>query len=164
MNAKGSVFVGDDKNIRHRFTVPLADNIVNDWIEKQSNLGFSLRVLIKAFVQSYGYQDATCLELGMPIRKRGRPPKQAKIRYDCMGDEINEIADDEITYNNEQESFEHAVHDEKQVSKPEMKAESNVESELDIDDLFNVSANQDSDIDTMQTDDDGFIDPESLLI
>lgn len=83
---KDGFIMSDDKNIRHRFTVPAADDIVNTWIEKQSNLGFSIRVLIKAFVNSYGYQDATCLEFGMPVRKRGRPPKQAKIRYDQMMD------------------------------------------------------------------------------
>ena len=50
--------MSDDKNIRHRFTVPTADVKVNEWIESQSNLGFSLRVLIKAFIREYGIQDA----------------------------------------------------------------------------------------------------------
>lgn len=80
--------MSDDKNIRHRFTVPAADTVVNDWIEQQSNLGFSLRTLIKAFVKSYGYQDATCFELGIPVKKRGRPPKQAQIQYGLMSDTV----------------------------------------------------------------------------
>lgn len=78
--------MSDDKNIRHRFTVPTADVKVNEWIESQSNLGFSLRVLIKAFVREYGIQDATCLELGVQVKKKGRPPKSAQIRYSSLGD------------------------------------------------------------------------------
>lgn len=76
--------MSDDKNVRHRFTVPSADVIVNEWIEAQSNLGFSLRVLIKAFVRQYGVQDATCLELGVSVKSPGRPPKSATIGYDNM--------------------------------------------------------------------------------
>lgn len=78
--------MSDDKNIRHRFTVPTADVKVNEWIESQSNLGFSLRVLIKAFIREYGIQDATCLELGVQVKKKGRPPKSAQIRYNSFED------------------------------------------------------------------------------
>lgn len=74
----------NEKNVRHRFTVPVADTRVNEWIEAQSNLGFSLRVLIKAFMREYGMQDATCLELGVQMKKKGRPPKSAQIQYGNM--------------------------------------------------------------------------------
>lgn len=76
--------MSDEKNVRHRFTVPVADTRVNEWIETQSNLGFSLRVLIKAFMREYGVQDATCLELGVQVKKKGRPPKSAQIQYGNM--------------------------------------------------------------------------------
>lgn len=76
--------MSDEKNVRHRFTVPVADTRVNEWIEAQSNLGFSLRVLIKAFMREYGMQDATCLELGVQVKKKGRPPKSAQIQYGNM--------------------------------------------------------------------------------
>lgn len=76
--------MSDEKNVRHRFTVPVADTRVNEWIETQSNLGFSLRVLIKAFMREYGIQDATCLELGVQVKKKGRPPKSAQIQYGNM--------------------------------------------------------------------------------
>lgn len=76
--------MSDEKNVRHRFTVPVADTRVNEWIEAQSNLGFSLRVLIKAFMREYGVQDATCLELGVQVKKKGRPPKSAQIQYGNM--------------------------------------------------------------------------------
>ncbi|MBO5435639.1 hypothetical protein J6A31_07585 [bacterium] len=81
--------MSDDKNVRHRFTVPAADTKVNQWIENQSNLGFSLRVLIKAFVRNYGMQDATCMEFGTEVKKRGRPSKQSKIQLEAM------LSDDE---------------------------------------------------------------------
>lgn len=71
--------MGEDKNVRHRFTVPAGDTSVRTWIEAQSNLGFSLRILIKAFIRDYGIQDATCLELGIPVSRVGRPPKKAEI-------------------------------------------------------------------------------------
>ena len=87
--------MADDKNIRHRFTVPVGDTIVNEWIAMQSHLGFSLRVLIKAFVRDYGMQDATCLEFGVGVKKRGRPPKTATIHLQNMlpGYEIDADAD-----------------------------------------------------------------------
>lgn len=88
-----SVMSMDEKNIRHRFTVPIADTKVNDWIKNQSNLGFSLRVLIKAFVKEYGYQDATCLELGTEVKRRGRPPKALKAQVDSI-----DAYDDEASY------------------------------------------------------------------
>ncbi len=89
--------MADDKNIRHRFTVPVGDTIVNEWIAMQSHLGFSLRVLIKAFVRDYGMQDATCLEFGVGVKKRGRPPKTATIHLQNMlpGYESDADADQE---------------------------------------------------------------------
>lgn len=72
--------MSDDKNVRHRFTVPAADERVNEWILAQSNLGFSLRILIKAFIREYGIRDATCMELGVSVRKKGRPAKTAQVR------------------------------------------------------------------------------------
>lgn len=77
--------MADDKNVRHRFTVPAEDTLVNQWIEAQSNLGFSLRVLIKAFVRDQGIKDATCLELGQAVKKRGRPTNQQKLEMMNVG-------------------------------------------------------------------------------
>lgn len=87
--------MADDKNVRHRFTVPSADDVVNDWIENQSNLGFSLRVLIRAFVRQYGNKDATCVEFGEAVAKRGRPRNQDLIRLGQMASTNEEYDDDE---------------------------------------------------------------------
>lgn len=73
------------ENVRHRFTVPANDTVVNEWIEAQSNLGFSLRVLIKAFVRDQGVIDATCLALGQPVKRRGRPTKESKLEMQNVG-------------------------------------------------------------------------------
>lgn len=71
-------------NIRHRFSVPVADTLVEEWIAAQSNLGFSLRVLINTFVNQFGMQDATCVGLGMTVSKKGRPPKDVQARIQSM--------------------------------------------------------------------------------
>lgn len=97
--------MSDEKNVRHRFTVPVADTRVNEWIETQSNLGFSLRVLIKAFMREYGMQDATCLELGVQVKKKGRPPKSAQIQYGNMENvtmQDSQLDDSEDTDESEQ--------------------------------------------------------------
>ena len=84
--------MGEDKNVRHRFTVPVGDTSVRTWIEAQSNLGFSLRILIKAFIRDYGIQDATCLELGIPVNRVGRPPKKAEIHLSSFQGSIEDDA------------------------------------------------------------------------
>lgn len=86
--------MSDDKNMRHRFTVPKGDDVVNEWIETQSNLGFSLRVLIKAFVRQYGMKDATFVEFGKAVGKQGRPRKEDGISYERMNQKILIPVDD----------------------------------------------------------------------
>lgn len=58
------------KSTRHRFTVPNKDDTVLRWIENQSSLSTSLRMLIRWAVQEYGFADVTCLAVK---RGRGRP-------------------------------------------------------------------------------------------
>lgn len=70
----------------HKFTVPDEDMIVEKWIAKQSNFGFSIRMMIKFFVQNYGYGDVTCMALGLTPKKRGRPSKQIQQKMDQMFD------------------------------------------------------------------------------
>lgn len=67
----------DVNGIRHRFAVPVADTICNEWIDLQSNLGFSLRVLIKAYVAVNGMSDAACM-MNVVVPKKGRRPKNAE--------------------------------------------------------------------------------------
>lgn len=72
--------MSDAKNIRHRFTVPANDTVVNEWIENQSNLAFSLRTLISTYVKQMGMTDPTCELIGLdrPLPTKGRPRNDAK--------------------------------------------------------------------------------------
>lgn len=72
--------MSDDNSIRHRFTVPANDTVVNEWIDNQSNLSFSLRLLISTCAKQMGTDDVTCQLLGMdrPLSPKGRPRKDAK--------------------------------------------------------------------------------------
>lgn len=115
--------MSDDKNMRHRFTVPKGDDVVNEWIETQSNLGFSLRVLIKAFVRQYGMKDATFVEFGRAVQKQGRPRKEDGISYDRMDKKIFATTDEEPESNLTQET---EVVQVKTVSEPKL-AETKVE-------------------------------------
>lgn len=76
--------MSDDKSKRYRFSVPAADTTVIEWMEAQDNVAFSLRTMIRAFVRQYGIKDATCLEFGESVKKRGRKPNSAKIKYENM--------------------------------------------------------------------------------
>lgn len=126
--------MADDKNVRHRFTVPSADTVVNEWIENQSNLGFSLRVLIRAFVRQHGNKDATCVEFGEPVARRGRPPKQATINLNGM------IPSDDGYYDSDVEEGD--ISNEQVVSEPVTEAKKveathqNVSQQNSVDDFF----------------------------
>jgi len=87
--------MSEDNNYRHRFTVPKSDTVVNSWIENQSNLAFSLRVLIKDFVRNYGNRDATCIELGTEAKRRGRPPKELKEKLNKLDEGIGDFIETE---------------------------------------------------------------------
>lgn len=59
---------------RYRFSVPNADESVTEWIEAQSNLSFSIRVLIRDFIRVHGKVDATCA----PVEQRGKVGRPSK--------------------------------------------------------------------------------------
>lgn len=163
--------MSDDKNIRHRFTVPVGDSVVNKWIEEQSNLGFSLRVLIKAFVRSYGYQDATCLEFGTPVKKRGRPPKQVNIKYAVMDNQDMELQfDPDSDYDETEEETAYAeietdTVEEKAVAKKQQTAAPEAPTDVmsALRDRGSVSVPIGNSAGNVSSDDDGFVDPDSLL-
>lgn len=156
--------MSDDRNIRHRFTVPAADNVVNEWIEKQSNLGFSIRTLIKAFVKAYGYQDATCLEFGTAVKRRGRPPKQVQIQYDNMMDVTSVQSQDDLQNDSEVEEVLPAFVETNPMNDAVMGMFNNTSIPQNIP---QPKPNQTSSANTGTTnitsDDDGFVDPESLF-
>lgn len=66
---------------RYRFSVPHADVSINQWVENQSNLSMSLRMLIGECIERHGFGDYTC-RIRTPGAKRGRPPKSAEVDAD----------------------------------------------------------------------------------
>lgn len=73
---------------RYRFSVPDADASVNNWVQQQSNLSMSLRMLIGECIERNGYGDYTCRER-IPGARRGRPPKSSYMNTD---DEAEQLA------------------------------------------------------------------------
>lgn len=153
--------MSNNNSVRHRFTVPVADTQVEQWIESQANLNFSLRVLIRNFVREYGFQDATCLEFGAPVAKRGRPPKSLKQHMDGNVD----VMPDEASVDQE----EVPVRKPEQV-KPLIQEKSVVPpvprqtGQVDITDMFDTQPKQtESSTAPVKADSDGFVDPEDLF-
>lgn len=64
---------------RFRISVPEADTSVLEWIGKQQNLSYSIRQLIRDYIEREGYTDATCAAV-QQLPRRGRPPKDASER------------------------------------------------------------------------------------
>lgn len=60
--------MSEENFVRHRFSVPKADESVTEWIAHQSNLSFSIRFLIKDYIRVHGMTDATCA----PVEQRGK--------------------------------------------------------------------------------------------
>lgn len=65
----------------HKFSVPDHDQIVEKWVDSQSNISMSVRMLINMFVTEHGYQDVTCMSMGFVGKRRGRPSKNLKSPY-----------------------------------------------------------------------------------
>lgn len=81
---------------RYRFSVPNADESVNKWIDEQSNLSFSIRQIIKDYIQHNGITDATCAEVRQ-LPKRGRKPNSSYM----MNPQDFEDVDDESEFGTE---------------------------------------------------------------
>lgn len=76
--------MADKASSSHRFrmTIPTKDTTVLRWVEQQSSLSTSLRMLIRWAIQEYGYADVTCLTVR---RDRGRPNQTAAVlNYEPM--------------------------------------------------------------------------------
>lgn len=77
---------------RYRFSVPPADTSVMAWVEQQSNLSMSLRMLIGECIERNGYGDYTCRER-IPGAKRGRPAKiTSEDEQDASHEEFSDAA------------------------------------------------------------------------
>lgn len=50
----------EDNKKRFRFSVPIEDESVIKWVERQDNISISLRMLIGDVIEKYGYTDYSC--------------------------------------------------------------------------------------------------------
>lgn len=72
--------------VRKRVSVPSDDEAVLDWFKYQHNISFSVRWLIKSYIEKYGISDPTCGNLhGVDLdeipsnkTKTSEPIKQVK--------------------------------------------------------------------------------------
>lgn len=83
---------------RYRLSVPQHDLSVNEWCKMQDNLSFSLRTIIKDYIEANGMTDPTCIEV-VETPKVGRPKKGGKLipvdnRVDIDSDN-EEVVDNE---------------------------------------------------------------------
>ena len=68
---------------RYRISVPVSDTSVLEWISHQYNLSYSIRTIIKDFIQRNGMVDATCdvvqkISRGCPSKKSMEMMEQAE--------------------------------------------------------------------------------------
>ena len=153
--------MGTENYSRHRFTVPNEDTTVIDFINAQSNLSMSLRMLIRRYVEKDGYTDVTCARVEQ-LPKRGRPPKAQAEEYD------------------DEDMMPSVPVKAKAEAEPDMQASVMAEEELQeepvapADDPLASLAGDDAQTSKAKpkktpaskapvADDDGFVDPESLL-
>lgn len=60
LSGKELDFVNREENRRITFIVPKEDKSIHKWLEKQINMTFSLRMLIRDTIEKYGYIDYAC--------------------------------------------------------------------------------------------------------
>lgn len=79
--------------MRYRLKVPESDASVIAWMDAQSELSISLRLLIKEDIIRNGFTDVTCRPVGQ-LPKRGRPSNaEVELRESVpvMDDDVEEV-------------------------------------------------------------------------
>lgn len=79
-NGKDDVYMSLNDAKRYRFTVPVEDICVTNWLCSQLNISNSIRNLIREDIRQNGYTDVTCrdivtdgdLKVPKPIRKTSK--------------------------------------------------------------------------------------------
>lgn len=108
---------------RYRLSVPQHDLSVNEWCKMQDNLSFSLRTIIKDYIEANGMTDPTCIEV-VEVPKVGRPKKGGKlipvdnrVDIDDSIDDNSDGSDNEKVKNNENKDDKNDKREEKSVDK-----------------------------------------------
>ena len=129
---------------RYRLSVPQHDLSVNEWCKMQDNLSFSLRTVIKDYIEANGMTDPTCIEV-VEAPKVGRPKKGGKLvpvdnRVEIDSDENNSNNNEKVRNNeNKNETKEVKVNIEKEKSVNKNDDSDNIDEGIDaINRLMNM--------------------------
>lgn len=151
---------------RHKISIPLGDQEVIDWIKKQSNINYSLRILIKDEISKNGIVDVTCKSSIVP--SVGRPRKisldeSAEVTDLLSNANYNSGCDEPKSNNNARipELDNNVIIDDK-IAKSAVIESNTDNNDSSIDNSINNN-NVISDSTNKVTDSDGFIDPEQFL-
>lgn len=81
---------------RYRLSVPADDEVVNEFMSRQHNSSFSVRLLIKMFVQKYGLVDATCIAF-LPTGQASATGRRKRVDVEPSVDGSDERAVEHVT-------------------------------------------------------------------
>lgn len=139
--------MGNSDTTFFKFSIPKNDEITRDWLTVQQNKSTSMRLAIHLCAAIYGYSDLTCVHL-LPTDLKGLLTQV--IREACEDGMITEAVHVPVTNVSNEQHEVYEVHEEHE------------ESDTSVVSTGSVST-ANSSVAALETDDDGFIDPEELL-
>lgn len=146
---------------RYRLSVPADDEIVNEFMSRQHNSSFSVRLLIKMFVQKYGMVDATCITF-LPAGQASSTGRRKRIDIEPSV----EGSDETVSVRDMNESSKPKPKERKPKESKKLKSETSV-PESEIDDLMDLSASSASaptaESADVKPDEDGFVNPDDFF-
>lgn len=119
---------------RYRLSVPQHDLSVNEWCKMQDNLSFSLRTIIKDYIEANGMTDPTCIEV-VETPKVGRPKKGGKLVPVDNRVEIDSEENDNVNIDNNEKVRNNESKSETKEVKANIQKEKPVNKNDDSDDI-----------------------------
>lgn len=146
---------------RYRLSVPADDEVVNEFMSRQHNSSFSVRLLIKMFVQKYGLVDATCIAF-LPTGQASATGRRKRVDVEPSVDGSDERAAEIVT----NESLKSKPKERKPKENKKAKEEADV-SASEIDALMDLSAPPvtvpTAESAKVEPDENGFVNPDDFF-
>ena len=156
---------------RYRVSVPVEDDIVNEFMKRQHNSSFSVRLLVKMFVQKYGVVDVTCIafpsggqDIVVPKRKRSEaePPILEEPVKDLSEEALKEPSEPSVIESNKPKPKE------KKAKPRKTESDSVIDDLMDlpsVDDKSNTEETpiQKSENIDVKPDENGFVNPDDFF-